>query len=220
MKRFAVILIIAVLALGCVFAASSQNSTSGNKFVVTTTIDEIFPVYQIVGSNGSSSSATVTSAEASKAGEIEGKVTTVGSSDYLSIDVALQHYGLKDNVAGASDMVNIKYSGNVTVEIAAGALKNTYETGTDTDSRHKMESGAAVVGDTAWTAYSDAKNTNFSATVTSGNAAKVVATYSAKPVSTGDSAVTIATGSFKWDITDLTPGDTYEADVTVTYTVE
>ena len=52
MKRFAVILIIAVLALGCVFATTSKNSTNSNSIWVTTQIQEIYPVYQLKATNG------------------------------------------------------------------------------------------------------------------------------------------------------------------------
>ena len=222
MKRFAVILIIAVLALGCVFAdttsTSSKNVNSGNKFVVKTTIPQVVPVYKLIGYNTTTlGDKGYVEATAAGTNEIEGITSTESGSDYVSINVSLKHFGYTDNDTTKAK-TNIKYRGTVKVDIEASVLKNTYTAGTgDTSVDHVMESGAAVAG--TWAGSTD---TNFKAT-TSGTANKVTvsAQYTnGKTVATGTGEKQIANGSFKWDITELTPGDTYEADVTITYTVE
>ena len=220
MKRFAVILIIAVLALGCVFAASSVDVNNGNKFVVKTTIPRVVPVYKLIGYNTTTLGDTgYVEATAAGTSEIEGITSTDTESgkDYVSINVSLKHFGYTNNDTTKAK-TNIKYRGTVKVDIEASVLKNTYTAGTgDTSVDHVMESGAAVAG--TWAGSTD---TNFKAT-TSGTANKVTvsAEYTnGKTVATGTGEKQIANGSFKWDITELTPGDTYKADVTITYTVE
>ena len=219
MKRFAVILIIAVLALGCVFAADSKNSTNNQKFIVKTTIEQVYPVYQIVGSNGSNT--TVTSA-ASSYQEIEGILSSDGKS--ISINVELDHFGYVGNDTSKS-MTDIRYKGAVTVTITAGELKNTYKASgsttsitADTDG-HIYQSAAPTAGK-----FTGAGAANFEASdceASTNNYATVTATYTnGKAVATGTSAVEIASGSFTWNIESLTAGDTYKADVVVTYTVE
>ena len=219
MKRFAVILIIAVLALGCVFAASSSvNVNSGNKFIVKTKIPQVVPVYKLIGYNTTTLGDTgYVEATAAGANEIEGITSTENGNDYVSINVSLKHFGYTDNDTTKAK-TNIKYRGTVKVDIEAGVLKNTYTKGTGTTSvDHVMESGAAVAG-----TWNGSTATNFKAE-TSGTANKVTvsAQYTTgRTVATGTDEVQIANGSFKWDITELTPGDTYKADVTITYTVE
>ena len=221
MKRFAVILIIAVLALGCVFAATgdSKNSTDKQKFIVKTTIGKVYPVYQIKGTNDASGSAT-SSSEGTN--EVEGILSTDGKS--ISINVELDHFGYVDNDTTKAK-TDIRYKGAVTVKITAGELKNTYtESGAttsitaDTDG-HIYQSAAPTAGK-----FTGADTTNFDASdcaASTNNYATVTATYTnGKAVATGTSAVKIASGSFTWNIESLTAGDTYKADVTVTYTVE
>ena len=221
MKRFAVILIIAVLALGCVFAdttsTSSKNVNSGNKFVVKTTIPQVVPVYKLIGYNTTTLGDTgYVEATAAGTNKIEGITSTENGNDYVSINVSLKHFGYTDNDT-TKTKTNIKYRGTVKVDIEAGVLKNTYSGTGTTSVDHVLKSGAAVAG--TWAGSTD---TNFKAE-TSGTANKVTvsAQYTnGKTVATGANEVQIANGSFKWDITELTPGDTYEADVTITYTVE
>ena len=225
MKRFAVILIIAVLALGCVFAATNDTGngdtgvinptggTSGDKFVVKTTIKSIFPVYEIKGTG--KDSATATSGD--DAEEVEGILSEDG--DYLSINVSLYHYGKADNdMSTDAAKANIRYQGNVTVTISAGHLINQTSGVTSSSTDHVYESGDATVGDIAWTKVGTYEN--FGAEVTSANAATVIAKYENGKKVAGTTANEIAKGSFKWDISGLTAGDTYKADVTVTYTAE
>ena len=219
MKRFAVILIIAVLALGCVFAATNTKDApnNGDKFVVTTTIKTIYPVYQIVGTGNDSDEAT--SADSTSASEVEGIVSEDG--DTLTINVKLQHFGKPSNDMDQTSLAAIRYKNKITVKISAGKLLNQ-----TTGDGHISESGDAENG--AFTGIGAAKDNFNSDSVTStgksyveidchyNNGLKVAVD------STGKTGVveTIATGSFSWDISNLTAGDTYKADVIVTYTVE
>ena len=235
MKRFAVILIIAVLALGCVFAGTATGSTVNNKdtasdgtnnekFVVKTKIGSIYPVYQIVGTG--SNSATATSA-ASSYKEIEGVVSTDSNGkEWLSVSVELDHFGVTGNdLTNRASKTNIRYKGVVNVKITAGKLINQRTNASSTATEYVYSSGDAVVGATAWKAETFSETTgNFTCALNgtaTANTAEFTATYvNGKKVATATNAVKIASGSFKWDITDLTAGDTYKAEVTVTYTAQ
>ncbi len=216
MKKFAVVLIIAVLALGCVFAESNHS------FKVTTKIGEIQPVYKIVGTNDDNKSAE---SSADGTNEVVGILSTDGDS--ISINVALKHFGYKNNTAGNLD--DIWYNGSVSVTITAGKLQNAYlaKDGTTklTDTTgHVAASNDPTTG--AFTANTTNTGTAKNVTVTgcaastTSNVATISVVYNGMKVATGTNELEIASGSFKWDISTLTAGDTYKADVTVTYTVE
>lgn len=210
MKKIAIVLMMALLVLGCVFAATdSKNSTNNDKFVVKTTIGQIYPVYELVGKN---TTASVTSAKAAAAQEINGILSADGDS--LSIKVELNHYGVKNNDTETSTKVDIRYKGAVTVTITAGKLENQ---ATNTTGRVE-ESELPTAGD--FTTY-DAGVDNFTASSSkTNNKVEITATYeNGKKVATGANAVKIADGEFTWDISGLTAGDTYKADVVVTYTI-
>ena len=235
MKRFAVILIIAVLAFGCVFAGTAtgstvsgkdtaSNGTNNEKFVVKTKIGSIYPVYQIVGTGSNSTTAT---SAASSYPEIEGVVSTdADGKEWLSVSVELDHFGVTDNdLAKRASKTNIRYKGAVEVTITAGTLINQRTNASSTATEYVYSSGDAVVGTTPWTAETFSETTdNFTCALkgtATANTATFTATYAnGKKVATAKNAVKIASGSFKWDITDLTAGDTYKADVTVTYTAQ
>ena len=155
MKRFAVILIIAVLALGCVFATetgSTVNSkdtvsggTNGDKFYVTTKIDSVYPAYQIIGYTGTDETSTgAVISDGSGSSSIVGTKSKSedGTKEYLAVKVAIQHYGLENNdttvtttnndgtktTSVNNSKTNIRYKGTVTVTVTADALKNTTST--------------------------------------------------------------------------------------------
>ena len=218
MKRFALILIVAVLALGCVFA-DIKTQTSGDKFTVTTEIEKVYPVFQLIGS--STIDGTTTTKEATTAGnEIAGMV----DGDTLKINVILNHFG-KTNNDMSNALAAIRYKGNVDVTISAGQLVNKTE-GATAASGHVMNSGDATNG--AFTGIG-AETDNFysdNVTTTGASSVKITCHYvNGKKVAYDTSAKVakieqISTGSFSWDISDLTAGDIYKADVTITYTVE
>ena len=237
MKRFAVILIIAVLALGCVFAASTGddstnkvaglNATSGDKIYVTTTIDRVYPVYQIIAYTGTSETSGVTSASSeSSANTITGEKTTNASTgdETVTVKVAIQHYGLEGNDASATKKTNIRYNGSVKVTVTATALVNQNSEAIEQTTANTADSKGHVWMSALPTATSFAdKNTLTTyCTVTpataSENSASVTAKYSNGTVLTGVDAKTIANDcTFTWTTTNLTAGDSYEANITVTY---
>ena len=220
MKKFAIVLMMALLVLGCVFAASGDSqktdkntANSGDKFIVTTTIGKIYPVYQIVGTNNASGSAT-SKHSTETLDKVKGILSEDG--DKISIKVALNHFGKKENDL-TKENTDIRYKGDVTVTITAGKLVNTID---DVSGGHIKESALPTAG--TFTAVSDIDNFN-ATTAISSNTAIITAKYlNGKKVAsgTGTSVQTIANGSFTWDISGLTAGDTYEADVIVTYTNE
>ena len=237
MKRFAVILIIAVLALGCVFAASTgndstnevagKNATSGDKIYVTTTIDRVYPVYQIIAYTGTSETIGVTSASTkSSANTITGAKTTNATTgeETVTVKVAIQHYGLQGNDSTSTTKTNIRYNGSVTVTVQATALMNTNKDATEVSEANKADSKGHVWKTALPTAtkFTDKNTLTTYCTVTpataSENSASVTAKYSNGTVLTGTDAKTIANDcTFTWTTTNLTAGDSYEANITVTY---
>ncbi len=226
MKKFAVILIIAVLALGCVFATAGDSQktdantvTSGDNFWVTTTIKTIYPVYKISGSN------TVTNVESTAKSDatntIEGIVADNG--DKLSIYVNVFHFGKADNDMDASKgLVDIRYKGKVTVTITGNELINQTSTKTAATANAVNADGHVYKSDIPTAGTFTAKNAD-NLTVecsNSANAGTIVATYTngKKVAISSTAAAQIASGSFTWDISQLTAGDNYKAEVVVTYT--
>ena len=224
MKRFAVILIIAVLALGCVFADvdDSKNKNNDTGFVVYTTIKTVYPVYEIVGSDGQTTGET---ANSDKGEKIEGKLSDDGDS--ITITTTLNHFGMKDNDMN-STKTDIRYKGAITVTITASELinKTTGLTFSDASSvaanaeasnNHVYKSGLPTAG-----TFTNANDDNFTAACTNeNNIVEVTATYTnGQKVPTSSNSVKIAAGSFDWNISKLTAGDYYEANVVVTYTIQ
>ena len=217
MKRFAVILIIAVLAIGCVFAATgdSKNTesnlvTSGDKVIVTTDIDVIYPVYMINASNGNDNK----DAAASSVPEIAARKVYNESNELtnVQIDISLRHFGYQNNEVNDSKKTYIRYAKTVTVTIEAGKLENK----SSDDANHKQESAAPTVATNGGNLDTkDFKSTNSP----SGNKVEVKAEYlTGKKVGNATFDQVISTCTFDWDVEDLTAGDTYQADVVVTYT--
>ena len=229
MKRFAVILIIAVLALGCVFAVSTgddstnkvagSNATSGDKFYVTTQIGRIYPVYQSVGYTGNEETSDDAVSDASGTNSVVGTKSVDNEKEYLTVKVAIQHYGLENNNADSTNKVNIRYKGTVKVTVTAKELKNTDST-VEADAlkvnseNHVFKSelpsvSANFVGKTT------IANLRVEPNTVSNNVASVNAEYTnGLSVATG----TIANGcEFKWETTNLTAGDHYQAEIVVTY---
>ena len=234
MKRFAVILIIAVLALGCVFAATTgvdstnkvAGTTSGNKIYVVTTIGRVYPVYQIVAYTGDSedASGSVTSAateySATASNKIVGAKTIENGKEIVSVKIAIQHYGLENNDASSSKIVDIRYNGTVKVTVEASALQNV-STGYDTQDKAEAEKHAWETAVSSVTAFTEKDSTYCDVTAATAETASaaVTAVYGNGTVEINGAAQTIANGCvFKWDTTNLTAGDTYKADVVVTYT--
>ncbi len=241
MKRFAVILIIAVLALGCVFADDTKvysgkdgkvadyNATANkNTILVTTTIDTVYPVYQIVAyTSGTASGATIVSGTESYT--IAGDTSTEGK---VSVKIGVQHYGWTGNDTAASTKKDIRYIGTVNVSVSAGELKNK-KTGiaeaaanvVSTDGHVYMSATPTATAFSSLSSVNDKTDTSIklltvTAGTTSANSTGVSAKYENGQALTGTAtATTIAEGAtFTWDTTKLTAGDSYEATITITYT--
>ena len=221
MKRFAVILIIAVLALGCVFAdttpTTSKNVNNGDKFVVKTTINKIYPIYSITGKNESENVDGVHSSETAKEIEaIQNKNSTTGEVESVSINVSLKHFGYEKNDADAKKICAIRYTGKVSVTITADKLTNKVTT-----TGHVQNSEIPTSSDISYaTATTDFKASKGTSTSSATNVVVVDADYITGKKVGGTTATEIATCKFTWDVTGLTAGDTYKANVTVTYTVQ
>ncbi len=222
MKKFAIVLMMALLVLGCVFAASGDSQktddravTSGDKFIVTTTIDTIYPVYMISGSNNAKTvwSAT-TPTDSNKIEAIKVYDATTHQLTDVQIEVSLIHFGYQENDT-SKNRTYIRYCNKVTITIEAKELINTLY-GTSLPAGHVERSNAPTV--TAKEGIDS--TTDFKDTVTStDNKVTVVAEYlTGKKVGNTSFDQSIATCIFKWKVEDLTAGDTYEADVVVTYT--
>ena len=220
MKMFAVILIIAVLALGCVFAETTD------KFKVKTTISKIYPNYSITGKNGTDSenvnSANASTVDADKKGTyeieaIQNKNSTTGEVESVSINVFLNHFGYNENNSTKGKCA-IRYTGDVTVTVAAGKLTNSVST-----SGHVSTSGIPTLSNQKYdyiTTDDFGAATGTPASVTDATAFGVTASYKTGKKVGDTNANTIASCTFTWDVTGLTAGDTYKADVVVTYTVQ
>ena len=242
MKRFAVILIIAVLALGCVFADTvysgkngkvvdynSAASTPNNFILVDTTIDTVYPAYQIVAyTSGSVSDATVVSG--TNKNTITGDTSVEGK---VSVKIGVQHYGWTGNDTAATTKKDIRYIGTVNVSVTAGELKNKDTSITVITEANKVSTNGHVYMSAAPTAaafgtlatVTDKTDTSIklltvTAGKTSANSTGVSAKYENGQALTGTAtATTIADGAtFTWDTTKLTAGDSYEATITITYT--
>ena len=238
MKRFAVILIIAVLALGCVFADTvysgkngkvvdynSVASTPNNFILVDTTIDTVYPAYQIVAyTTGTVSDATVVSG--TNKNTITGDTSDEGK---VSVKIGVQHYGWTGNDTAATTKKDIRYIGTVDVSVSAGELKNKKTGITAAAANVASTDGHVYMSDvpaaTAFETVTGVKVNNVDLLTvakgtTSSNSTGITATYVNGQALTGTAtATTIADGAtFTWDTTKLTAGDSYEATITITYT--
>ncbi len=242
MKRFAVILIIAVLAIGCVFAVATGSEANvsdyktnandkSNLIYVTTTIGRIYPVYQIVAYTGTSVDETVVSGTTNN--KIAGDTSVDGK---VSVKIAVQHYGLKNNDSSSTEKVDIRYIGKVKVTVTASELKNTDTSIASAAANVVSTNGHVYMSDVAVaTAFNvegkdvtsavgkkDKLLTLTAGTASGNNVATVTAKYeNGQAIPMNAKAATIAEGAtFTWDTTSLTAGDNYEATITITYTNE
>lgn len=216
MKKFTAILVFAVLALGCVFAAS------GDVVVLEATMEEVIPLYKIygdstVGIQGITSDALVASTED---GVVKKNVTSDETS--VSLGIVVKELGYKESEKAEKNY--IRYKGNFTVKVTADVLKNVdYLSGTDAK---KTEQGALATltnGDVSikWTATADhtfginSVNTNEVVFNTNFLTGKKVS-----PEGATTAGWDIVSWTWKWDTTTLIGGETYRADIKIEYTVE
>ena len=232
MKRFALILIVAVLALGCVFADTavdtSKDANNNDKVIVYTKVKVVYPVYEIVATEGQDSSAQANSSDTNNT--IEAKTSTTDENK-VSIKITLNHFGvtnndmneLSTNGAGKTD---IRYNGSVHVSVEAGALKlvtnGDYNSAKISDTtNHVLNSDlpSKSAANYAVTTLDNFSSSEDNEVTSAANKLNVLAEYvKGLKVETGKASKSIASCVFTWDTSILTAGDTYEANVVVTYT--
>ena len=232
MKRFALILIVAVLALGCVFAdtavVTSKDANNNDKVIVYTKVKVVYPVYEIVATEGQSSTVEAVSSETGNT--IEAKTSTTDENK-VSIKITLNHFGVSSNdmnqlADGGKGKTDIRYNGFVHVSVEATKLNlvidGRYSAPVISDTtNHVTESKVPSKSDdkynlTTLENFTSKKDPDVADSV---NTLNVLATYEkGLKVLTGAESKSIASCVFTWDTSILTAGDTYEADVVVTYT--
>lgn len=215
MKRVITTLIFTALFVGLIFAGvSSKNINNGNKVIIITTVDEIYPIYSITASNsdtsvtsGSPSDASVPTINAIKVYDANKVLTDI------QINIGLNHFGYQSNDADERIKVPIRYASTINVTIEANALENQDQE----TANHVKKSDDPIVVDGSLKITTSADAADFEASANStGNTVSVKAEYKS-----GLSVIAeqIAECTFDWDVTKLTAGDTYEAGVVVTYEI-
>ena len=220
MKKFAIVLMMALLVLGCVFAAS------GDAVVLEVNLENIVPVYEIYGSlDGSSYTKGVAGINnnadiASATGGVISKDITT-EDETVTLTILIKEHGLKESDNSAK--AYIRYKGDVSVTVTSSSLKNVdYLDGSNTS---KIETGDVTSFTDPTISWTDTDDH----TVAKAFAAKDKVVLDSKfltgkkvaPVS-GASAEgwNVASWSWTWDTTSLIGGETYRADIKLTYTVE
>ena len=212
MKRFAVILIIAVLALGCVFAANSDT------VVLETSVEKVIPCFEIYGKSVSDSTKGDTT------GNVVVSATIDEEADTVSLKVLVYEVGLKDSTR--KNFIRYK-DDSLTVTIKADALKNkSYLDGSNT----KMTETGDVKTVSTPSAFSAVKqkqgdkeiHTVSIDSTTAKDTVTLTAKYTGEKVSVTDAATGLAVTdwTWTWDTSKLVAGETYRADITITYTVK
>lgn len=220
MKKFAIVLMMALLVLGCVFAAS------GDAVILEVNFEEIIPVYEIYGTLDSTSykkgvaginsdSAIASATE----GVISKGITTEDES--VTLTILIKEHGLKESDKTAKAYV--RYKGNVSVTVSSSSLRNLdYLDGSDTS---KTETGAVSSFTEPTIFWTDTADHTVAKTSAANDKvvldSKFLTGKKVAPVS-GASAEgwNVASWSWTYDTTSLIGGETYRADIKLTYTVE
>ena len=209
MKRFAVILIIAVLALGCVFAANSDT------VVLETSVQEVIPCFEIYGKSVSDSTKGDTT------GNVVVSATIDEEKDEVSLQVFVNEVGLKGTER--KNFIRYKNEAGVEVKIVADSLKNKkYIDGTD---KSMTETGAveSVTTPATFTAVTlNSKDIHSVTATTNTDTVTLTAVYTGEKVSVTDAktGLAVTNWTWTWDTTNLVAGETYRANITITYTAE
>ena len=220
MKRFAVILIIAVLALGCVFAATSDT------VVLETSVQEVIPCFEIYGSTTATKdvkgvSGISTDADVAKATAVV-KASIDEDNDEVKLNVFVYEVGLKNEAR--KNFIRYKDDG-LTVTIKADSLKNVnYLNGTVTSMKETGDV-KTVSTPSAFSAVKQLDKEIHTVSIDSTTAKDTVtltAKYTGEKVSVTDATTGLAVTdwTWTWDTSKLVAGETYRADITITYTVK
>lgn len=196
MKKLIAILTIMIVLVGAVFAAT------GDKLLVTSTVDKHIPGYKIYGSEDT-------------AYDIEGvqepaAANTIASSKDISIDsITVNCKVVQYSVSGTYTSTKCKYKGTATIAVEASALSFT-----DTDNAVYSTPATATVATSGATTVPTTVTGTTAVDGTKTNKVNISYVYAGSTVQ--DSAV-YSVFSFTWAADDtLVPGD-YSATITMTY---
>lgn len=219
MKKFAIVLMMALLVLGCVFAAS------GDAVVLEVNLENIVPVYEIYGSlDGSSYTKGVAGINndadiASATGGVISKDITT-EDETVTLTILIKEHGLKESDNSAK--AYIRYKGDVSVTVTSSSLRNVkYLNGADVS---KTETGEVTSFTEPTISWDDTADHTIRKT-SAANASVVLASKFLTGKKVGASGATtdgwnVASWTWTWDTTSLIGGETYRADIKLTYTVE
>lgn len=219
MKKFAIVLMMALLVLGCVFAAS------GDAVILEVKLEEIIPVYEIYGTLDSTSykkGVAGINSDSDIAGATEGVISKdiTTEDESVTLTILIKEHGLKesDNTAKAY----VRYKGNVSVTVTSSSLKNVeYLDRTDTS---KTETGSVTSFTDPTISWTDTADHTVAKTSAANDKVVLYSKFlTGKKVSLSGARVegwNVASWSWTWDTTSLIGGETYRADIKLTYTVE
>ena len=218
MKKFAIVLMMALLVLGCVFAASGDN------VILEVKLDKVVPLFEIYGDdtthkgtvNGNLDNSALASKDATVTKNLE------ADAESVTLKVIIQEVGLKeDTIPARKDY--IRFKGVASISVTATSLKNIEKLdGTDST---KTEEGAVtsvstITGQTKEYKKDDKVIHKVETVSSSISEVKLTATYTGEKVSLGDSTTGdfVSSWTWTWNTTDLVGGETYRADIYLTYT--
>lgn len=220
MKKFAIVLMMALLVLGCVFAANEDN------VILEVNVEKVIPLFEIYGDdlehkgtvNGSLTDAQIASSTATVV-----KEELKGDTSSVDLKVLIYEVGF-DSSNQRQAYIRYKNTSGVTITVTASDLKNVdYLNASDMT---KTEKGSVTnVSDViCHDAYKkDTKDIHTITNSSSSNESVVLsAVYTGEKV-TLDNTTTgneVASWTWTWDTSDLVGGETYRADIYLTYTIE
>ena len=197
------------MALGCVFAATSDT------LVLETSVQEVIPCFEIYGKSVSDSTKGDTTGNVVVSADIDEE------KDEVSLQVFVNEVGLKGTER--KNFIRYKNEAGVEVKIVADSLQNKkYIDGTD---KNMTETGAvkSVTTPAAFTAVTlNSKDIHTVTAATATDTVTLTAIYTGEKVSVTDTTTGLAVTNWTWtwDTTNLVAGETYRANITITYTAE
>ena len=216
MKKFTAILLFAVLALGCVFAAS------GDVVILEATMEEIVPLYTIYGDStiGVKDITTDAQVASNDTAVVKKKLTTDDTS--VTLGIVIKEHGLKES--SSEDKNYVRYKGNFTITVTADVLKNIdFLSGADTDKTEQGALKSLTDSDVTirWTNTADhtiTKDSVSTSKVTLGT--QFLTGKKVSPAGADTTGWDVAAWTWTWDTTTLVGGETYRADVKIEYSVQ
>lgn len=218
MKKFAIVLMMALLVLGCVFAASGDN------VILEVKLDKVVPLFEIYGDdtlhkgtvNGALNDSDLASNNATVIKNLEADAESVG------LKVIIQEVGLKGDTSPVRKDY-IRFKGVAIISVTATSLKNIKKlNGTDVTMTEEgaVTSVSTITGQTKEYKKGEKVIHKVETNSSSTSEVKLTATYTGEKVSLNDSTTGdfVSSWTWTWDTTDLVSGETYRADIYLTYT--